>query len=119
MNRLKYVSSAAFFVGYLVFQAFYPALKWFDPWRNGFSWSMYSGASPRPRATVVFEDGSTQTVPDPLYARSGARVLGASVDLWRFMPPYLCAHVKGAREVRISHASGRSTVTTCRPPQAD
>ena len=75
---------------------------------------MYSGVSRQPAVTVIFADGSQRTVEEPLRATSQARVLSASVNLWRFLPRYLCAHWDGAREVRAVDArSGRREVTVC------
>jgi hypothetical protein len=114
MQRIRLFASSVFFVAFLAFQAIYPSLIWFDPSRNGFSWTMYSGASPRPSITVVFDDGSSRSIVDPLYSRNPPRVLGASVDLWRFLPPHLCARLNGAREVRTENQRlGRREVTRC------
>lgn len=107
-------ASAIFFVGYVLFQIAYPSLAWFRPGSNLFSWAMFSGVSGRPAVTVIFADGSERTVEEPMRATSSARVLSASVNLWRFLPPHLCARRDGAREIHAVDArSGRREVTKC------
>ncbi len=106
--------SAAFIVGYLLFQVIYPSLAWFRPTAGRFTWSMFSGSSGHPTITAVFPDGSTRTLDDLLVPSSPVRVLSAAVDRWRVVPPYLCARW-GVREVRASNAAtGRAEVTECR-----
>ncbi len=107
--------SAVFIVGYLLFQVTYPAVAWFRADPGTFTWSMFSGKERRPTFTAVFADGSTRTVDDLFDPKSPVRVVGGSLDRWRFVPPYLCARW-GAREVRaFSAETGRSEVTWCRP----
>jgi hypothetical protein len=120
MHRAKYLASALFFVGYVIFHAVYPLLEWIDPERNTFTWSMYSGSNPRPLAVVVFDDGSTRAIPDPLYSGRAPRVLSSAVDLWRFFPRHLCGQVENAREITLTRQSPyRVEVTRCPSPPAD
>jgi hypothetical protein len=114
MPEVREILSGAFFLVFLTVQAVYPSLKWFNPERNNFSWSMYSGVDQRPTVTVVLEDGSSREIPNPASVTSPVRVFSASVNLWRTLPRYACARVNGAREVRAVHEpSGRNEVTLC------
>ncbi len=114
MARLKLAASAVFSFGYLLFHAIYPTVNWRTPSETTFAWTMFSGRSVRPTFVVTFADGSTRQFTDPLRPGSPVRTMSASVDEWRFVPPHVCTHWPGAREVRAFHsASGREEVTVC------
>jgi hypothetical protein len=113
-SGLKLVLSGVFFCGYLLFQIIYPALPWFLPGFDRFTWHMYSGLGDTPRFTVVFGDGSRREVGNPLKAGGDALLLGPSVNQRRFLPPWLCTNWIGAETIMMRSYSGREETVACR-----
>lgn len=114
-TRLKSFATALFFFAYLIVQAGYPALSWFDPRFHWFAWNMYTGRTDSLRFFVVRDDGSTWRL--PRFARRDApvRVYSAAVDKRRFVPPHVCARWPDVREVRVrSRMTARELVFPCR-----
>jgi hypothetical protein len=114
-RRLPIVAAGTFFVGYLLFQIVYPMLPWFLPGYDRFTWQMYSGRNSEPLFAVVFADGSRREVGDPIKIGARVRLLGASVDQRRVLPPWLCASWEGAESIVMrSRVDGREVVVPCR-----
>jgi hypothetical protein len=103
-NRPNVTASAAFFFAYLAFQLVYPAMAWFDPAFDKFTWHMYSGLGDELHFTVILEDGSSRETGNLQKTGSAVRLLGPSVDKRRFVPRWLCANWEGARSVVIRDA---------------
>lgn len=111
MNRLRLLASGTFVVVYLAFQVGYPAMAWFRPGFDRFTWHMYAGQTEHPRFTVVFADGSTRDAGVLLRRNNPVRLFGPSVDQERFVPPHLCGLWADAREVRVRYVRADREVT--------
>ena len=116
-SSLKLVASALFFVSYLIVQVGYPIVPWFTGGDRAFTWRMFAGYDDEPQFTVVTGDGAVRPLANALRSGpgSGVRVLGPEVDQRRFLPPWLCAHVNGAKSIVVrDRVTPRDTVITCR-----
>ena len=114
-SRLKLAASAVFFFGYLLFQAAYPTVAWFQGGDLPFTWRMFAGHGDSPQFIVVNADGSQRAAGNALRATSGARVLGSEVDQRRVLPPWLCRHWSGAESVIVrDRLTGEESVIACR-----
>ena len=102
-GSLKLAASTLFFVSYLIFQIAYPAIPWFTGGDRAFTWRMFAGYDVETQFTVVNDDGTTRLLANALRSgpRTGVRVLGPEVDQRRFLPPWLCAHVSGAKSIVV------------------
>ena len=116
MTRVRLVASGAFFLGYLGLQIVYPALAWFAPGFDKFTWHMYAGQEEirrSPPSSRMDRSGRSAT-------RSAAAIQSAcfrSVDQRRFLPPYLCAHWEGATRVVVRYPrTGREETLPCPSP---
>jgi len=117
VGSLKLAASALFFVGYLILQIAYPAIPWFTGGDSAFTWRMFAGYDTEPQFTVVSDDGTARPLANLLRSGpgSGIRVLGPEVDQRRFLPPWLCAHVNGAKSIVVrDRVTPQDTVITCR-----
>jgi hypothetical protein len=114
MQRVRLLASGAFVIAYLAFQVIYPALSWFRPGFDRFTWHMYAGQEETPRFVVLFADGSTRDAGVLLQRNNPVRLFGPSVDQERFVPPHLCALWTGAQEVHVRYVrTGREVTVPC------
>ncbi|MEQ1758424.1 MAG: hypothetical protein ABL986_08915 [Vicinamibacterales bacterium] len=114
MSRARLLASGTFVVAYLTFQIVYPALSWFRPGLDRFTWHMYAGQEETPRFLVHFADGSTRDAGVLLRRNNPVRLFGPSVDQERFVPPHLCGLWTGAREVQVRYVhAGRDVIIKC------
>lgn len=114
MQRVRLFASGAFVCAYLAFQVIYPALAWFRPGLDRFTWHMYAGRTERPRFVVHFADGSTRDAGRLLSRGNSVRLFSSSVDQERFVPPHLCGLWAGAREVHVRYPrAGREVSVAC------
>jgi len=114
----KPVASALFVAGYLIVQIAYPVIPWFTGGDRAFTWRMFAGYDTEPQFTVVSDDGTARPLANLLRSGpgSGIRVLGPEVDQRRFLPPWVCAHVSGAKSIVVrDRETPQATVITCRP----
>lgn len=86
-------------------------LPWFLPGFSLFTWHMYAAWEEDVRFAVIFADGSRRDVGSPQKVGSPVRVLGASLDQPRFLPPWLCATWKGAERIVLINPVDGSEVT--------
>jgi hypothetical protein len=112
MPRWRLIASGAFVVAYLTFQIGYPALAWFSPRSDKFTWHMFAPRESPPDFSVIFRDGSSKALPN-LLRRGGSpvRLFGPSVDQPRFVPPYLCRHWTNVKTVVIRYRRPPREVT--------
>ena len=114
-SRVALLASGTFFCAYLAFQTVYPALSWFLPGYDHFTWHMYSGREMAPRFFVILTDGTQRDVANPTKVGAGVRLLSTSIDQRTVIPAWLCANWGGVSAVMtIDRARGREEVTSCR-----
>ena len=110
--RARLLLSAAFFFGYLTFHIGAPAFSRITGGSRAFRWGMFSGE----RLTMAFSVVTGEEAEIPLDRLQRERNIGHIVDIHldrrRFVPPYLCEHVRGAVAVIIRYEDQRHAEET-------
>lgn len=107
-------AALAFVSVYLSWQLVYPALAWFRPGFDRFTWQMFAGHTEHPRFEARLADGSTRDAGTLLRRDNPVRLFGPSVDQERFVPPRLCQLWPGTVDVRVRYVrTEREVVVPC------
>ena len=110
--RARLLLSAAFFFGYLTFHIGAPAVLRVTGWSHGFRWSMFSGRWLPATFSVVTGEGSEIRLDRLQRERNIGHIVDTHLDRRRFVPPYLCEHVRGAVAVIIRYEDQRHAEET-------
>jgi hypothetical protein len=116
-SRIRLAASGLFFFAYLIIQTVIPVYALFsDGWFSFAGWTMYTGLRQEPAFTVVYDDGTRESL-DQIRERLGIGiVVGHKVDTARFVPPHLCGKLPSAQAVVIRDLRAQIEETyLCRP----
>lgn len=116
-SRSRLLASGFFFFTYLIAQTAIPVYALFsDGWFSYVGWTMYTGLRQDPAFTVIYDDGTRESL-EQIRERLGIGVVvGHKVDTARFVPPHLCAKLPSAQAVVIRDVRAQAEETyRCRP----